>query len=55
MSGTLILEILLGVLVLICAVITNAALWPIPPRSQTADPRRPSAGETAGTRHGRGR
>ncbi|GLX99107.1 hypothetical protein [Herbidospora sp. NBRC 101105] len=39
MSGTLILEILLGVLVLICAVITNAALWPTVRRSHTPDAR----------------
>ncbi len=35
MSGTLILEILLGVLVVVCAVITNAALWPASSRSHT--------------------
>ncbi len=28
MSDTLVLEVLLGVLVVICAIITNAALWP---------------------------
>ncbi len=33
MSDTVFLEILLGVLVIICAIITNAALWPTPPRS----------------------
>ncbi len=50
MSDTLILEILLGVLVLICAIITNAALWPTPPRSpavagrQTAASTPPSGG-----------
>ncbi len=28
MPDTLILEVLLGVLVVICGIITNAALWP---------------------------
>ncbi len=36
MSGVLFLEILLGLLVIVCGIITNAALWPTRPRSHAA-------------------